>query len=250
MSVLVLDADLGPGVGAWFTGRDGDAPSRRVGAPGNLSHRRPHHPAALAADRAEVGRRIGHPPERWVTMHQVHDAQVGIVDGSTPQGAEVRGVDALVTSQVGRPLAVSTADCVPVLLAGPGTVGVAHAGRKGVQTGVVPAALRAMADLGDAPADVRAVVGPAIGGCCYEVPAAMHDEVTAEHPAAAARTTWDTPALDLPAAVAAQLAAAGVTDVRRVDTCTRCDPQQRWFSHRADPEAGRQFGLVVRQATS
>lgn len=250
MSVLVLDVDLGAGVGAWFTGRDREAAPRAIGRPGNLSHRRPHHPAALAADRAAVGRRIGHPPERWVTMHQVHDAHVGIVDESTPDGAEVRGVDALVTAQVGRPLAVSTADCVPVLLAGPSSVAVAHAGRKGVQAGVVGAAVRAMGSLGDAPADVRAAIGPAIGGCCYEVPPAMHDEVVAGDPVAAARTTWGTPALDLPAAVAAQLAALGVADVQRSDTCTRCDPDQRWFSHRADPDTGRQFGLVVREVAT
>ncbi|MEX2504586.1 MAG: laccase domain-containing protein [Egicoccus sp.] len=240
MSVLVLDVDLGAGVGAWFTGRDREAPARAVGAPGNLSHRRPHLPSLLAADRAEVGRRIGHPPDRWVTMHQVHDARVGVGGGA----------DVLVTTQVDRPLAVSTADCIPVLFAGGHAVAAAHAGRKGVQTGVVPAALQAMADLGDAPGEVRAVVGPAIGGCCYEVPAAMHDEVVADHPAAAARTTWDTPALDLPAAVTAQLAAAGVGEVVNVDTCTRCDPQQRWFSHRADPGTGRQFGLVVRQGAA
>lgn len=248
MSVLVLDVDLGAGVGAWFTGRDPDGPPRAVGSPGNLSHRRPHHPAALAADRTEVGRHIGHPPDRWVTMHQVHDARVGVVDTSTPPGAEVRGVDALVTAERDRPLAVSTADCVPVLLAGAHTIGAAHAGRKGVQAGVVAAALRAMADLGDAPAEIRAVVGPAIGGCCYEVPVAMYDEVVAAHPAAAAMTTWDTPALDLPAAVSAQLAEAGVTDVQRLGTCTRCDDRARWFSHRADPGTGRQFGLIVRQA--
>src|SRR5690606_3460472 len=91
MSAFVLDVDLGPGVGAWFTGRDPDAGPRSVGAAGNLSHRRPHLPATLAADRAGVGRCIGHPPDTWVTMHQVHDAHVGVVDATTPPGAEVRG---------------------------------------------------------------------------------------------------------------------------------------------------------------
>jgi hypothetical protein len=35
-----------------------------------------------------------------------------------------------------------------------------------------------------------------------------------------------------------------------VGSCTRCDPEQRWFSHRADPDTGRQLGVVVRRATT
>ncbi|MFA9445437.1 polyphenol oxidase family protein [Egicoccus sp. AB-alg6-2] len=245
MSVLLLDVDLGERVGAWFTGRDPDRPRPPVGVAGNLSHRRPHQPAVLADTRAEVGRRIGFAPATWVTMHQVHGAEVAVVDGDTPAGAELRGVDALVTAQPGRPLAVAVADCVPVLLAGAGAVAAVHAGRRGVQDGVVAAALDTLAGLGAGPETVRAAVGPAIGGCCYEVPEPMHAEVVANEPAADATTTWGTPALDLPAAVDAQLRAAGVPTVRRTDGCTRCDPQQRWFSHRSDPGTGRQFGLVV-----
>jgi len=248
--VLVHDVDLADGVGAWFTGRDPSGPRPRVGAPGNLSHRRPHEPAVLARTRDAVGRRIGRAPGTWHTMHQVHGDAVGVIDATVPVGAEVRGVDALVTDQPGRTLAVAVADCVPVLLAGATTVAAVHAGRRGVQTGVVPAALAAMAVLGDDAGAVRAVVGPAIGGCCYEVPADLQAEVVAEHPAAAARTTWGTPALDLGAAVQADLERAGVGSVRRLATCTRCDPEQRWFSHRVDPATGRQFGLVVREGAA
>ncbi|MFA9428926.1 polyphenol oxidase family protein [Egicoccus sp. AB-alg2] len=247
MPVLVLDVDLADGVGAWFTGRDRTGSPPGVGAAGNLSHRRPHQPAVLARTRAEVGRRTGRAPATWHTMHQVHGARVGVVDDTVPPGAELRGVDALVTRLTDRTLAVSVADCVPVLLAGATTVAAVHAGRRGVQTGVVTAALDAMAGLGDDVAGIRAAIGPAIGGCCYEVPADLHTEVVAEHPAADARTTWGTHALDLAAAVHTTLEKAGVGGVQRLATCTRCDPDARWFSHRADPTTGRQFGLVVRE---
>ena len=72
----------------------------------------------------------------------------------------------------------------------------------------------------------------------------MCDEVAAAHPSARATTTWGTPSLDLPRAVLDGLAAAGVR-AERVGGCTRCEPG--WFSHRADPGAGRQLGLVVRR---
>lgn len=241
----ILEHDLADGVGAWFTGRDRSRPDPPVGAAGNLSHRRPHLPGELARDRAAAYERMGLASSQVHLMRQRHGAAVGVVDAATPAGAELRGVDALVTSERGRALAVQVADCVPVLLAAPGAVAVAHAGRRGLVAGVVLAALDALrrAASGDA---VRAVVGPAIGGCCYEVPAALRAEVGADHPEAVASTTWGTPSLDLPAAVAAQLAGAGVDAVERVGTCTRCDPDGRWFSHRADPDTGRQLGVVVR----
>lgn len=247
MTVPLQEVELLPGVGAWFTGRPASPVSAQpmVGRAGNLSHRRPHEPARLAADRRSAFERMGIDPGEVVWMRQVHGGSVAVVDADTPRGAEIRGVDALVTDRVGRPLAVQVADCVPVLLASEaGPVGVAHAGRQGVIEDVVPAALEELRRQGAAPETVHAVIGPAIGGCCYEVPQDLADQVAADHPAAAARTTWNTPALDLPRAVSAQLEAAGVVHVQRVASCTRCG--DGWFSHRADPAAGRQVGVIVR----
>ena len=61
-----------------------------------------------------------------------------------------------------------------------------------------------------------------------------------------AQTTWGTASLDLPAAVAAQLRALGVEDVRPSPGCTRCAGDEGWFSHRRDPASGRHWGVVVR----
>jgi polyphenol oxidase len=230
----------------WFTGRDTVAAAPPIGQAGNLAHRRPHQPDALAHARREFGAHIGLPPDGWHLMAQVHGAEVGIVTASTPSGAELRGVDALVTAEPGRPLAVQVADCVPLLLAGGGVVAAVHAGRQGVALDVVGAALDAARACGAEPAALRAVIGPAIGGCCYEVPAGLREPLAAVLPEAAATTSWGTPSLDLPAAVVARLAALGVRDIRQLGGCTRCDPAQRWFSHRRDPDSGRQLGMVVR----
>jgi YfiH family protein len=243
---LVIPVDLGPHARAAVTGRDRSRPAPPVGAAGNLSHRRPHRPDDLARARNAVGEATGMPPARWHLLRQVHGASVATIGAGTPVGAELRDVDAAVTTEPDRVLTVQTADCVPVLLAGPTAIGIAHAGRAGVTLGVVPSVVSALGRLDSPPDTVRVVLGPAIGGCCYEVPEAMHREVVADQPAADATTSWGTPALDLPAAVTAQLVAAGVTTVDRVGGCTRCDPELRWFSHRADAGAGRQLALVVR----
>lgn len=248
MAPLVVPVELGAAVGAAVTGRDLGAPDPPVGAAGNLSHRRPHRPDDLARARRAVGDAFGAAPRTWHLMHQVHGATVGVVDAATPVGAELRDVDAAVTALPDRVLAVQSADCVPVLLAGRRTVAVAHAGRAGVVRGVVGATVDVTTDLGDAPDVLRAVIGPSIGGCCYEIPGAMRDDVATSVPVAASTTTWGTPSLDLPAAVETQLLEAGVGEVRRVGGCTRCDSEGRWFSHRADPRTGRQLGLVVRRS--
>ena len=255
--VPLRPATLGEGVGAWFSGRDVAAAPVPLGGAGNLAHRRPHRPADLAAARRAVGAATDTDPRRWHLLHQVHGAEVAVVDDRTPPGAELRGVDAAVTACAERPLVVQTADCVPVLLAAPGAVGVAHAGRAGVTVGVVAAAVAALRELAGATAPVRAVLGPAIGPCCYEVPADLRDAVVArlaavgpagiaEAPQVASRTSWSTPSLDLPTAVRAQLRAAGVEVTGSAAPCTHCDPD--WFSHRRDPASGRQIGLVVRRA--
>lgn len=247
MAPLVVPVDLGPAVRAAVTGRDLDGPVPAVGAAGNLSHRRPHRPDDLARARAAVGTATSTDAGAWHLLRQVHGAEVAVVDAQTRPGAELRDVDAAATAETGRVLAVQTADCVPVLLAGPTAVGVAHAGRAGVELGVVPAVLATLRELGSPPGSLRVALGPAIGGCCYEVPAQLQRAVSERVDQVVATTTWGTPSLDLPAAVAAQLTDAGVEEVTRVAGCTRCDAGQRWFSHRADPTTGRQLGLIVRE---
>lgn len=238
-----LDVDLGPRVAGWFTGR-GDGPDPPVGRAGNLSARRPHQPARLAADRRAAFERHGVDSSRVHLLRQVHGSRVAVVTPATPVGAVLADVDAAVTTATDRPLAVLTADCLPVLLAGPTVVAVAHAGRRGLFEGVLEATVATCVEAGDDVGDLRAVIGPAIHGCCYEVPEHMQAGLARSRPEAATRTRWGTPALDLPAAATRGLEDLGVgTEV--VDVCTRCEAD-RWFSHRADPGAGRQAGVVVR----
>jgi polyphenol oxidase len=248
--VTLATLPLGGHARAWFTGRDVDAPTPPIGQAGNLSHRRPHRPDDLARARRTVADHIGVPADTWHHMSQVHGAEVATVTAATPVGAELRGVDALVTAEPGRALVVQTADCVPLLLAGGAVTAAVHAGRSGVTHEVVEATLGVIDGLGVPPGWLRAVIGPAIGGCCYEVPPELQEEVVSRWPAAAATTRWGTPSLDLAAAVTAQLSVAGVDAVERVAGCTRCDREQRWFSHRRDPAAGRQVGIVVRAPES
>src|SRR6266508_3301406 len=188
----------------------------------------------------------------WATVRQVHGA--GVVQahadllGQGPPEARppLAEADGIVTRQPGLVLAVFTADCVPVLLADPaaGVVGAVHAGWRGLAAGVVEAGVAAFAGLGaDLGASV-ALVGPAIGPCCYEVGPEVAEAVGERYSAAAATTLKGSLAIDTTAAAVQALERAGVGAVRAAQQCTAHQPE-RFFSYRRDGTTGRQAGLVA-----
>jgi hypothetical protein len=199
-------------------------------------------PAAVAANRERLARGIGVPAASLVWMTQVHGTGVAVIEDAEEN--PVADVDALVTATPGLVLCVLAADCVPVLLADPvaGVVAAVHAGREGVRRGVVPAVLAAMTRLGSRPGDVDALLGPAVCGLDYEVPAALQADVARVAPASAVRTRTGTPGLDLRAGIAGVLRGAGVGQVVHDPRCTVED--RRLFSHRRDGVTGRQAGVI------
>ncbi|GGS71043.1 peptidoglycan editing factor PgeF [Streptomyces violaceus] len=201
-------------------------------------------PDAVRTNRELAAKSLGVEPDRVVWMNQVHGADVAVVDRPWGSSSEIPSVDAIVTVKRGLALAVLTADCVPVLLADPvaGIAAAAHAGRPGMIAGVVPAALRAMTELGAEPSRIVARTGPTVCGRCYEVPEAMRAEVSAVEPAAYAETSWGTPAVDVSAGVHAQLERLGVRDRAQSPVCTLESDDH--FSYRGDRTTGRLAGYV------
>ena len=202
-------------------------------------------PAAVAANRKRLAAAIGLGDNGVVWMNQVHGDRVVVIDGPLEAGAAaVDKTDALVTTTPRLALAVVTADCVPVLMADAraGVVAAVHAGRVGAQKGVVARAVEAMLGVGAHVEDVSVLLGPAVSGRNYEVPAAMADEVEAVLPGSRTTTARGTPGLDLRAGIARQLAGLGIT---AIDVDPRCTVEDRnLFSHRRDAPTGRLASLV------
>lgn len=166
---------------------------------------------------------------RWAITRQVHGKVVRFArrPGTLGDG------DGIVTGVAGLPVAVVTADCVPVVLESPDAVGIGHAGWRGAAGGVVGAVREAIAGVGR-PVQ-RAAIGPAIGPCCFEV----GPEVAEVFPDQQAVTTWGTASVDLAAAVASQL--EGI-DTWSAGICTMCDP--RYHSYRRDGTRLRQVAVA------
>jgi polyphenol oxidase len=199
-------------------------------------------PTAVGANRARLADAIGLGADRVVWMNQVHGDRVEVVN--EPRDAAVDNTDALVTSTPRLALAVVTADCVPVLLADAraGVAAAVHAGRVGAQRGVVARAVEEMLRLGAQAGDISALLGPAVSGRNYEVPAAMADEVEAALPGSRTTTAAGTAGLDLRAGIACQLRDLGVTSIDVDPRCTVADPSL--FSHRRGAPTGRLASLV------
>jgi polyphenol oxidase len=194
-------------------------------------------PDAVAKNRARLASELGLPYDHIVWMEQVHGRTATVVDG--PRTEPLPTTDALITAVPGVAVVAMVADCVPVLLADPvaAVVAAVHAGRVGARAGVLPAALRAMTEAGAETGRVEALLGPAVCGECYEVPASMRDDVAKYLPGSASRTRKGAPGLDLRAGLLNQLAEAGVA---RVGVDPRCTVEDRTlFSHRREGTTGR-----------
>jgi YfiH family protein len=113
--------------------------------------------------------------ERWIDLlpvkpdlcafpEQLHSASVrrrewpGIVPG----------IDGLWSHEI--PLAIRTADCVPVFVCDPlsGLRALIHAGRQGIATGIVEESVSLLQKAGHTPQRFRVWLGPRIGPCCYQ----------------------------------------------------------------------------------
>ena len=115
-----------------------------------------------------------------VPLRQFHSSIVRSF--STPPGEPCKG-DASYTNTPGLLLGVQTADCVPILLVDPKKRAVAaiHAGWRGTLARIAQKTVGEMRmHFGSKPADILAALGPAIGGCCYEVGTELVTEFTSQ----------------------------------------------------------------------
>jgi len=179
------------------------------------------------------------------TARQVHgnDVLVATRDALESRPPFPEG-DSIVTREKGLPIAVRTADCLPVFLYDPvhEAIGIIHAGWRGTQAGIAGEALAKMTEEWQTrPEDVRAAFGPAIGSCCYEVGEEFREYFPKETSVREGQVF-----LDLPAVNQRLLIEAGVRlkNIKPCGICTCCSKD--CFSYRREKNrSGRHLSLMV-----
>jgi YfiH family protein len=213
-----------------------------------------------------------------ITLRQIHSDVIHCIKSVH---VEPLAGDGLITGTPGLLLAIQTADCLPVILVDTKlhAVGVFHAGWRGTVSRIVEKGVGEMHRcFGTNPRDIKAAIGPGIGGCCYEVGeevrikfesqfeygASLFREVKESDPVrekypllfltARAPGHSELPKkifLDLVEANRQQLLAAGVPkkNIEASPLCTNCHPELL-FSYRAEQgKTGRMMAVAgIREA--
>jgi len=242
-SVLSADWPAPSRIRAFTTLRTGPGVSLPPYDRFNLGLRCGDNPLHAEENRRLLAREYSLPADP-VWLNQVHGTTVAVM--SPPSLAvqaarfDAEGADASTTSAVGLPLAILTADCLPVTFCNSaGTeIAAAHAGWRGLVSGVLEATIAAMQS---APAELMAWLGPAAGPDAYEVGAEVRDAFIAcagEAEVAFAATRPGHWRVNLYQLARQRLTASGVTKVFGGGLCTITD-SQRFYSHRRDQRTGR-----------
>lgn len=214
-----------PGYVVAFTTRAGGV-SEGVYASLNLTAGTGDDPECVAENRRRACEAVGVDPARLSFNRQVHSTTVHRAGGRGVEG------DGLWSDEPGEPMLAFSADCLPIAIArtdGTQRLAVLHAGWRGLAEGIVAAGVDAVGG------ETAAIVGPAIGPCCYEVgeevSSLFDEDLTVNRK------------LDLWSAAERALRRAGATRVERVDLCTRCHPEL-FFSHRRSGRARGVQGVI------
>ena len=176
-----------------------------------------------------------------VGMTQVHGAEVVRVGGTdlaryADPLVSVGECDGIVTTEHGVGLLAMGADCLTVGLGCDDAVAAVHAGWRGLSSGVIERAVRELSESGTG--QIHAAIGPAAGPCCYEVSEAVIEAFRGE------AVHFDR-LLDLPGTAESLLRAAGVSSVAVIRSCTICDSEGQFFSHRREGTPTGRQGAVA-----
>lgn len=199
-------------------------------------------PDAVSHNRAAM-RWIGELPAEPRWLRQVHGTRCWRFEQS---GAEDVEADASVTSVAGVPLAILSADCLPVLLANRhgDEIAAAHAGWRGLAAGVIE---RTVDSMRTPAAELQAWLGPAIGPSAFEVGDEVREAFVDSDADAASAFRDGRPGhwwCDLAALARLRLARLGVESVHGGGRCTYSEPAS-FYSYRRDGICGRMASVVV-----
>lgn len=197
-------------------------------------------------------------PADPVWLNQVHSTDVHIVN--SVHDYKITTADALVSTQKNIPLAIMTADCLPVVIAGfdGSVVGVAHAGWRGLKDGILENTVQAIKNVASTGV-LQAWIGPAIGFNAFQVGAEVQQAFVSKnqdlnvffkpidnlaiHGSATLGKQKQFFLADLSGIAKHILLTAGLAMIETSDECTYTEAD-RYYSYRRDGRTGRQVTVA------
>lgn len=185
-------------------------------------------------NRVRTGEALGLDPSATLAVRQVHGAEIAdpSEDGESVSSflsTELPGspADGLLLYDGG--VAVTVADCMAIGLEGEDGIALIHCGWRGLAGGILDRATEMVRP-------TKVVIGPAIGGCCYEV--------GADVAASLGTDLSPTGTVDLVGIATERLSELGVEAVASAGICTSCGPGE-WFSHRRQGRAAGRHAAIL-----
>ena len=179
----------------------------------------------------------------WNWLTQEHGTEiVWLEDDERSLG--IRG-DALATISSQKVIAITVADCLPLLLTEQsGILSLMHLGWRGIEEGLLEKTLQFIRTKSSEP--ITAVLGPCIDTCCYEFGQnELRILVEKYGEKIVGRTNKGSIAFDMRACVKEILKSSNVEIKYEEDSCTKCD--SRYWSFRADGTGKRQVMIAWKQ---
>ena len=200
---------------------------------------------------------LGIPLENLFIPEQTHSDNVGVVFHPSPQPSPARGegesvstfqdTDALITNQKNIAIALNFADCVPIILYDPikKVVAIAHAGWRGTASSIVKnTVVKMQKEFSTNPKDIIALIGPAIGKCCFKVQEDVAQKLLQTVDPADVSLVYDNGYIDLKLLNKIQLLSSGVEKIDVCAYCTCCQTEL-FFSYRQEKNYTARHSAVI-----
>ena len=191
-------------------------------------------------NRENLAKKYSYKNENLLYMNQIHSDNIVIVDEKSPK--LIDSCDAIITNRKNLQLMVMVADCIPIIVFDEkkGVIAAIHAGRNSTFMQITKKTAKLFIEkFNSNPKDIKAILGPSIQKCCYEVSIEMAKIVEKSF----GKDFVKERNIDLQGINKAQLNSLGVEDIKVSDICTKCDGFD-YFSYREDKKCGR-FAAVI-----
>ena len=189
-------------------------------------------------------------------LNQIHGNKVVVIDDSKKiYQKPLPKADALVTNIKKLPIAIITADCVPIIFYDEVAeiIAIAHAGWKGAKSNIIENTVQEVLNLGAKIENIKTIIGPCIRQKSYEVSQEFYDDFIKDNQKNMRffiKSNKECHFLfDLPKYCSNRIANLGINKIKdqEIDTYSN---ERDWFSyrrsfHKKETDCGRNISCII-----